>query len=102
VKESKPILYKVKYLVPSDDLAPDLCLYNHPLQRGDIVRLSDGDYYCVIALIHTCGQYDATSENSPIILVSGPSQTYEDAMLSAIDYKHLPKSFWPFLSEPDK
>jgi len=96
VKLSSELIYTIQYLVEGGNNKPDAMVSEKTLQRGDIVHLNDLSYYCVVAVVHTDHQYSPDNRSSIIFLSMGAQRPLH-AMEAAIEYKHLPESFWPFL-----
>jgi hypothetical protein len=101
VAESKYVHYFVVHLIESENDKPTFSVSKTPIHKGEVIRLSDGMFYCVIAVSHVCDLYNEPgiqSAGQSTIFLSMGAQSPVNAMKAAIEHKHLPESFWPFLS----
>jgi hypothetical protein len=105
VTEAKFVHYFVVHLIESENEKPTFSVSKNSLHKGEVIRLSDGIFYCVIAVSHVCDLYNepgVQSGGQPTIFVSLGAQTPLNAMKAAIEHKHLPDTFWPFLSSSNE
>ncbi len=93
------INYQINHLADGDDGSSITLSSKLPISRGEVIRPDDGFYYCVIGVLHEAPVAQGMDSN-PTLLVSKSAMSHEEAMVAAIDYKHLPESFWPYLASP--
>ena len=89
------------HLIESEIEKPTFSVSKTPLHRGEVIRLSNGMFYCVIAVSHVCDLYNEPGvkrAGQATIFLSIGAKNPLNAMEAAIEHKHLPESFWPFLS----
>lgn len=92
------IKYNLSHLTETDENSSKFFISSISIHRGEVICLDDDSYFCVVAVLHKAPITESQGE-PPILVLSKPATSLEEAMKHSIQYNHLPEDFWPYLSK---